>query len=290
MLRMLSVLAIFSVTATLQAVPARGMPGPTDSLPSVAPAAAAPLSGVVVETMDAAGYTYLLLDTGSTRVWVAANRTPVQAGQAIEVSGVLPMENFHSKTLDRTFDKIFFASSIGTGGSQVGAGALPAGHPDVPGYAPAVDASAFELPDGHPEVPGLDRGDTPAGAGLPAGHPVVSPGGDAGGNEPVVAMERVAGGKTVAEVYAGKTELAGKSVAVRGKVTKVNNGILGRNWIHVKDGSGGPGTNDLTVTSETHTAKVGDTVVARGVLGLSRDFGGGYFYEILLEEAVLTVE
>jgi predicted small lipoprotein YifL len=75
-------------------------------------------------------------------------------------------------------------------------------------------------------------------------------------------IAKAEGGQTVAEVYAGKDALAGKPVTVRGKVVKLNTGIMGRNWLHVRDGSGTEGTNDLTVTTQsTPLPKVGDTVL-----------------------------
>ena len=64
---------------------------------------------------------------------------------------------------------------------------------------------------------------------------------------------------------------------------------MGKNWVHVQDGTGGSGTNDLTVTTNA-TAAVGDTVLVRGKLGADKDFGFGYKYDILIEDAALTVE
>ncbi len=103
-------------------------------------------------------------------------------------------------------------------------------------------------------------------------------------------IERAEGGKTVAEIFDGKTELAGETVAVRGKVVKSNNAIMGKNWLHVRDGSAAlTGENDLTVTT-AGTAKVGDTVVVTGKLALDQEFGYGYSYPVLLEDAAVTVE
>ncbi len=107
---------------------------------------------------------------------------------------------------------------------------------------------------------------------------------------PAVAVDKiapVAGGTAIADVFAKKAALAGKPVTVHGKVVKVNDGILGRNWLHLRDGSGGPGTNDLLVTSAS-TAKVGDVVTAKGVLGLDKDFGAGYRYDVIVEDSALT--
>ena len=63
----------------------------------------------------------------------------------------------------------------------------------------------------------------------------------------------------------------------------------GKNWLHVRDGSGAEGTNDLTVTTSTKV-KVGDLVLVTGVLKTDRDFGGGYKYSLIVEDANVAVE
>jgi hypothetical protein len=95
--------------------------------------------------------------------------------------------------------------------------------------------------------------------------------------------------KTVAALYQGKSALAGQQVRVQGKVVKVNNGVMQRNFLHVQDGTGDQSTNDLTVTSQ-QTAKVGDQVLVTGRVLLNKDFGAGYAYPLLLEEASVTVK
>ena len=101
-----------------------------------------------------------------------------------------------------------------------------------------------------------------------------------------VAKAEGAQGRTVAELHADKAELSGKTVALRGKVVKYNAGILGRNWIHLQDGSGdaGAGNNDITVTS-SDTAAVGDVILVEGTVTLDKDFGAGYLYAIIVEDA-----
>jgi type IV pilus biogenesis protein CpaD/CtpE len=98
------------------------------------------------------------------------------------------------------------------------------------------------------------------------------------------------GGKTVAEVFAEKDQLAGQPVVLRGKVVKSNPNIMGKNWLHVRDGSGAEGTNDLTVTTSGAVANVGDTVVVKGAVALNKDFGMGYVYDVIVEDAEVTVE
>lgn len=94
---------------------------------------------------------------------------------------------------------------------------------------------------------------------------------------------------TVAELYAKAAELNSKKIVVRGKVVKVSKGIMGKNWLHLRDGSGNAGeeTNNLVVTTQDITL-VGDTVTATGTLSKDKDFGGGYFYKIILEDTVLS--
>ena len=102
-------------------------------------------------------------------------------------------------------------------------------------------------------------------------------------------IKRAENGQTVAEIITGKAKFVGKSIAVRGRVVKYNGGILGKNWLHVRDGSGAEGTNDLTVTTAA-TAKVGDLVLVTGVLSANRDFGGGYKYALIVEDAKVVAE
>jgi len=93
---------------------------------------------------------------------------------------------------------------------------------------------------------------------------------------------------TIGEVYAKSGDLDKKTVTVRGKVVKVSKGIMGKNWVHLRDGSGeaGKGTNNLVVTSQDEP-KVGDVVTARGTLHKDKDFGAGYKYNVIVEEAIL---
>jgi len=91
---------------------------------------------------------------------------------------------------------------------------------------------------------------------------------------------------TVAELYEKRNDLDKKEVVVRGLVVKVSAEIMGKNWIHLQDGSGDPskGTNDIVVTTQELPA-VGDTVMARGALSKDKDFGYGYNYPVIVEQA-----
>jgi hypothetical protein len=120
-------------------------------------------------------------------------------------------------------------------------------------------------------------------------NPHAAAGGGAGTpmTEMIQKIEPAVGGQTIAQVFAGKTGLVGKPVAVRGKVVKLNNGILGHNWLHIQDGSGAAGTNDLTITTDAIVA-LGDVVVVRGTVAIDKDFGSGYKYDVLVENAAIA--
>jgi len=101
-----------------------------------------------------------------------------------------------------------------------------------------------------------------------------------------VAKATGADARTVAEVWAQKAGLEGKAVTIRGVVVKVNDGVMGKNWIHLQDGSGDAkqGSNDITVTSLDRAAK-GETVTIKGTVHTNRDFGSGYSYPVMVEDA-----
>ncbi len=102
------------------------------------------------------------------------------------------------------------------------------------------------------------------------------------GDEPI---EKAADGYTVAEVFANKETLNGKLIKVRGRVVKVSQAIMNRNWIHLKDGTGDEGADKIVFRSEDEVAQVGSIVTAEGRLETDKDFGYGYHYEVLVEDA-----
>ncbi|MDP2785313.1 MAG: nucleotide-binding protein [Sulfurimicrobium sp.] len=97
-----------------------------------------------------------------------------------------------------------------------------------------------------------------------------------------------ANARTVAEIITKGAELKDKPVLVRGKVVKYSPEIMGKNWIHLRDGSGSAAdnTNDLIVTT-MNQAKTGDVLTVKGIVRTNKDFGSGYSYKVLIEEATL---
>jgi hypothetical protein len=94
--------------------------------------------------------------------------------------------------------------------------------------------------------------------------------------------------RTVEEIVNGSAKLKGKTVAVRGTVVRFTSGVLGKNWAHLQDGSGSAAqnTHDVLVTTQDD-AKIGDVVVAKGVVRTDLDLGSGYSYKVVVENARL---
>jgi len=239
----------------------------SDPAPSHPPAAApaeteGDFSGKVVETITTAGYTYVQVDTGAKKLWAAATKFNVARGDSVKVVGGMPMANFHSKSLNRDFELIYFTGAILnlTTGEGAGAEALPPGHPPLPGTAQPA------LPPNHPPI---------------ADQPTLD----------LAGITRVEGGRTVQEICVDAAKLAGQQVRVRGRVVKYNQQVLGRNWLHLRDGTGSATgkTNDLTVTTAA-TVKVGDLVVVTGTVATDKDFGSGYRYAVIVEDATVKPE
>ena len=131
--------------------------------------------------------------------------------------------------------------------------------------------------------------DAAAAAAIAAkGHPLPS---TEKSDVSLAGIAKADGGKTIQEIFDEKTTLAGSKVTVRGKAVKVNTGIMGKNWVHVRDGSGPNGDNDLTVTTTSASLPdVGDTVLVSGTVALDQDFGMGYQYAVILQDAEITLE
>ena len=220
--------------------------------PPIPPAADSKVmaTGKVLETMDAAGYTYVRVATGDGEIWAAGPQTSVKVGDTISFPRGMEMRNFHSDKLDRTFERIAFVNAITVGAPAAAAASAAPGKSDPHGTIPAAGAAELDLS----------------------------------------GIERAEGGKTVAEILDQKDTLAGKEVVLRAKVVKVNRGIMNRNWLHLRDGTkSSSGVDDLTITSND-AAEVGTKVLVRGKVAVNKDFGFGYRYDVLVEDATITPE
>ena len=99
-------------------------------------------------------------------------------------------------------------------------------------------------------------------------------------------IEPPPGGITIAELLKNAKKYEGQSVRVRGKVVKLNNMIMNRNWIHLRDASVEGGQQDITITT-TDQVQMDQVVAFEGIIAVNKDFGAGYKYEVIMEEAHL---
>jgi len=101
-----------------------------------------------------------------------------------------------------------------------------------------------------------------------------------------VNIEPIEGGVTISELFKNKKFYQGKRIKIRGKVIKFNSQVMSKNWIHLQDGTDNNGNFDITITSNANV-NVGDIVTLEGLVSLDKDFGYGYFYKLIIENAVL---
>jgi hypothetical protein len=195
------------------------------------------IQGKVSDIIDVAAYTYVEVDTGTEKVWAATPKATVKKGDTVAFSTEMPMTEFYSDSIKRTFPLIYFINGF-------------------------VANSNEEQPIPHK-----------------ASKPI---------KKMVKGIDKVKGGQDIAELYAKKDDLKGKTVKIRGKVTRFAAEVMDKNWLHIQDSSG---SDDLTITTDKATVvAIGDVVVVEGKLALDKDFGYGYLYAVMLEDAKVTKE
>jgi hypothetical protein len=211
----------------------------------------------VKEVIQTTKYTYLYVREDQKEYWTAISKQEFNPGEEIFFmdDAVTTMVNFHSQELNRDFPTILFISQISTGQEK-----QTESHPEAMTQQSTMPQATMgnEVHTGRKKVPAAEN----------------------------ISIEPV-GGLTIAKLYADKTKYGGKRVKVKGSVVKVNNQIMGRNWVHLQDGTKNGEEYDLTCTTQ-ETVSVGDVVTFEGVIGLDRDFTSGYFYPVIMEKAVVV--
>jgi hypothetical protein len=211
--------------------------------------------GKVVEITPVMGYKYLKVDENGTTRWVAIASAPVNVGDTIGYDKRTVMKDFKSKALGKTFKEIIFANDL---------------------YLPQKASAPGSLK----SMLGLDKKDPHAGMGTK--HPSPSDEEEKPA-KPFVKKTQY----SVEEVYMWRKSLQGKRVKVKGKIYKVSRNIMKRDWVHLGDGTGNEKklTDDLVFTAVNAPVKAGDEVVASGKVTVDKDFGYGYFYKVIMEDA-----
>jgi hypothetical protein len=222
-----------------------------------------PLTGTVAEAFEKSGYSYVRLETAAGDRWVATGESGFQVGEEITILDGSLMFNFHSPTLDRTFPEIIFASNVQSS-SQIAETASPAA-------AAEGGAHSFEAALNSESASPHGMGNTPSDVPLAD-----------------IKVEKATGANAyrVNELYQQAAKLSGQEVRVKGRVMKVSANIMGRNWIHLQDGSGDAAKNNhnLVVSSETMPEK-GEVVTVVGLFQANKDIGAGYKYAAMVEDA-----
>ena len=206
----------------------------------------APRFGKVAESIEAGAYVYIKLEEQG--VWIAANNFPVSVGDSIQYSGGAEMRDFHSKTLERTFESIFFVQN-----------AFVVGENEGKMRAAAAARKAAGMTTKPAPVPAPELGE-------------------------IMPLKE---GRTIADIFAEYAQLNDQEVKVNARVIKVSKNILGKNWITLQDGTGTAPDHKLVATSKEIPSK-GDVVIVTGTVRTDIDIGSGYKYKVLLEEAMFS--
>jgi hypothetical protein len=200
----------------------------------------------VEEVVQTSNYTYLKVSENNAENWIAVTRQEAAPGEVYYYDQALEMKNFESKELKRTFESVYFVQGISK--EPIVAGAAPAGMGEAKMPNKPVKNAALKK-EGVSVAPAQD-------------------------------------GLTIDKLYADRSNYAGKVIKMKGQVVKINEGVMGKNWIHIQDGTGTENF-DLTVTT-LDGMKLGDVVAFEGTINLKKDFGYGYFYEVIMEDAKLV--
>ncbi len=191
--------------------------------------------GVVVDSLQGGGYSYLQIEDAKKKYWIAVESVNLEKGTEVRFTEELRAKDFESKALNRKFDELIFASNLQyrTKVSEKG---------NLAFITEQVEKSPYQQ----------------------------------------------AGTMSIKEALEKRTSLNGKTITVRAKVVKASQNIMGRNWIHLQDGTGVDKEVGRIVFTSKELPKVGDIVTATGVVSIDKNFGSGYIYAIIVENTTFA--
>lgn len=199
------------------------------------------------EVLQTSKYTYIRAKLGNKDQWLAVTKMEAKVGATYYFTGGLPMKDFESKELKRTFTEILFVDNLNTEASAVGNQIVTSTqNAGIESKGSNIDLAKKE-----------------------------------------VKVEHAKGELTIANLLQNKKSFAGKTVKIKGQVSKYSPDIMKRNWIHLQDGTDFGGKFDLTVTTD-QVVKEGDIITVEGKISLDKDFGFGYFYDVIIEDGKLV--
>jgi hypothetical protein len=194
-------------------------------------------------------YTYLKVSENGASDWIAVTAMDAKVGETYYYTKALEMSNFKSKELNRVFATVYFVEDL----SKQPVTAPAAGMSGMGGMSGNMAEHKGKAPDAQKEG---------------------------------ISVSPAENGLSIAKLYTDRANYSGKTVKMKGQVVKVNDEVMGKNWIHIQDGSKDGDNFDLTITT-MDKVKVDDVVTFEGTISLKKDFGYGYFYEVILEDAKL---
>ena len=208
---------------------------------------------IVQEVLHVKEYSYIRVLTDGVEKWIAAPVTPVQVGGTYYIGKTMEMKNFESKELNKTFETIYFVEKISSS---------------------EEDAKLPLTANPHP-LPVVTNEQT---INTEATKPTIE--------KKAVNVQASENTISIAELFKNREKYNNKTVTLKGEVTKYNPAIMNINWFHMQDGTEFNGEFDLTVTTAA-TVGIGDVVTLKGKVSLNKDFGAGYLYTIIIENATL---
>lgn len=205
---------------------------------------------VVKELVNSGTYTYALVSENDSNQWIVLPRTEIDLGARYFYRGGVLLNNFESKELNRTFEKILFIDGLCDDRRKLF-------------KKSASEKLKFGREHKHRNLNTVNL------------------------KKIKIQPKKTVGGITIAELYLNRKQYTGKRVKIWGMVTKFSPDIMKKNWIHLQDGTEHAGKFDLTLTSNAFVAP-GDSIIVEGEIFIDKDLGYGYFYEVLMEDAIIA--
>ena len=202
---------------------------------------------IVKEVLQATRYEYLKVEEGKEMFWIAVRKQDVKIGETYYYKRALLKTNFESKEHNKLFEKIYLVTNLVQADNHGNDNAVVA----------TVTSSENKINTSEPDQKATIN----------------------------KAKIKQKGSITIAELVENYKNYEGKTVQISGKCVKVNANIMGRNWIHIKDGS--KDDYDLVITSDTFVAE-GSTITVKATVSLNKDFGAGYQYDLILENGIIV--
>ena len=203
---------------------------------------------IIKESIGSNDYTFVLASENDTDIWIAIPHANIKIGGAYYYQGGLIMYNFASKELKRTFKQILFLEGLSNDKENLIT--TPALAQKQQSIEKHININAYNL------------------------------------KRITIHIKSINGRITLSELYAKKALYAGKMVKLSGIVTRFSADIMKKNWVHLQDGTEYAGKFDLVISTKA-SVSIGDTIIMQGLVAVNKDFGYGYFYEVLLEDATI---